>query len=172
MDHLVLKVGPPDFGNSVDELLHGEMCYWRGSFYAGGAFDSTAVRAKARSARTYRSLLEAQAAAEKGKYLICHGSYDGYKQRFTYEFDLEDLLEEASTLNFEEPNRRPLGLNPERFMAECEKCQKEMPEREYGTKVCDECGKRSLATEDLKPVSGRKRRSTSNDMASGDENHH
>jgi hypothetical protein len=139
MLHLVLPACPPDFADSMDELLHGEMCYVRGGFYAGGTFNSTAVRSKARTASAYLSLLKVQAVAEKAKYWIRHGSCDGYKERFAFADDLKELLDEASKVIFAEPHRRPLGLNPERFMEECEKCQKQMPEREYGTRVCEEC---------------------------------
>jgi hypothetical protein len=139
MLHLVLSACPPDFADSMDELLHGEMCYVGGEFYSGGAFDSTAVRSKARTASAYLSLLKVQAVVEKAKYWIRHGSYDGYKERFAFADDLEEVVDEASKVNFAEPHRRPLGLNPERFMEECERCQKQMPEREYGTRVCEEC---------------------------------
>lgn len=64
MLYLLLSLGPPDFGDSIDELLHGEMCYVHGGFYAGGPFDSTAVRARARSTRAYMDFLNAQATAE------------------------------------------------------------------------------------------------------------
>ena len=149
MLYLLLPAGPADFGDSIDELLHGETCYVRGGFYAGGAFDSTAVRAKARCTSAYMKVLTNQAKAEKAKYWIRHGSYDGYKQRFAFGNELKTLFDEVSKINFAEPHRRPLGLNPERFMEECEKCQKQMPGLEYGTRLCEGCNNRWRAMKDL-----------------------
>lgn len=142
MLYLLLPAGPPDFGDSIDELLHGEMCYVHGGFYAGGAFDGTAVRSRARGASAYMAKLKNQAKAERAKYWIHHGTYDGYKQRFAFGNELKTLLGEASKTSFAEPHRPPLGLNPERFMEECEKCQIQMPGLEYGTRICEECNSR------------------------------
>jgi hypothetical protein len=163
-DYIVLGRGPSDFADSIDELLHGEMSFRRAGFYSGGAFDSTRVRDDARSTNEYLSLLRAQEIAEETKYLIRHGSNGNYKPRFAYGDDLETLLEKAASISFAEPNRRPLGLNPERFMADCEKCQKEMPGREYGTKLCVDCESRMRSTEDRKP-SGHKRPRTEQDVS-------
>lgn len=142
--HLLLEFGPLDFGDSIDELLHGEMCYASGGFYAAGAFDGTRVRAKARTTYSYMRILDLQTNAEKVRYLLRHGSYDGYKQRFTFGYELKTLLEQVSEISFAEPGRRPLGLNPERFVADCSRCQKPMLGREYGTQVCEECDNRLL----------------------------
>lgn len=151
MLYSVLPAGPPGLGDSIDELLHGESFYAGRCFYSGGEFESTAVRCDARSADAYMNRLEAQAMVEQTKHFVRHGSYDGYKRRFTFGTELQVLLEEASQISFAEPHRRPLGLNPERFMAECEKCQIEMPGREYGTNICEDCEYRLRATQDAKP---------------------
>ncbi len=144
--HQQLELAPPDFGDSIEELLHGEMCFPSACFYAGGAFDSTRVRANARTRYQYMGLLASQRNAEESKYLIRNGSHVDYKQRFTFGYELETLLKEASEIFFAESGRRPLGLNPERFVVECFKCQKRMLGKEYGTITCEDCESRTLTT--------------------------
>lgn len=79
MDHLVPPVGPPQFVDSFDELLYGEMCHVRGGFYTGREFDSTAVLyvkghavwLVARAPSSSLSLLEKRKRKEHG-----HGGLD------------------------------------------------------------------------------------------------
>jgi len=125
------------------------------SFYGGAVFNSKLVRGKARNYSVARSLLCAQSTAERLRYMIRHGTVEGYRKRFTHtpstyvgEEDprapvradpLAHVFAEAAQLVFPSSGRPPIGLNPERFLAHCQECGDWLHRAEFGTKYCEKC---------------------------------
>ena len=125
-------------------------------FYGGPAFDATLVKARARDIFKANSMLRAQSVAEMSRYILKHNTLRGYSPRFTYadhnhynHYDdvkkqpwnavLDQVFSDAEALLFPRTKKPPVGLNPERFIAKCEKCQIWLHGREYGTKLCYSC---------------------------------
>jgi len=119
----------------------GQLCP---SFYGGPTFDGHRVGSMARKYPEAVNVLVAQSKAEKTRYFIKHGNLHNYRPRFlhtkmTVDDPLKQLFEEASKITFDTNIRRPIGLNPERFIAQCESCGDWLHGCEYGTKFCVEC---------------------------------
>jgi len=131
---------------------HGQI---KMNFYCGMMFD-------ARIARTgdynlyYRcqSTLRAKENIELMRHICKHGAGKKYEHRFIYpqvkggceysrQFSdmeaLKSLFDRASNMNFRKPSRQPIGLNPERFIAECENCKKWLLDAECDVKYCEKC---------------------------------
>jgi hypothetical protein len=137
-----------------DDILHGQFAYsssssycglFEPSFYSGGVFDSTRVRDNARRTLKIYALLRSQSVFELSAYVMKHGSAEGYKKRFVFECgyyaesDLIKTLRKAQRTMLQEPARPPIGLNPERFVEKCGKCQSWLVGNMYGSKQCSSC---------------------------------
>ena len=130
------------------------------SFYGGAAFDATLSKGSARIWMKAIATIRSQSTAEKHRYLIQHNTLVGYKQRFTYpslysdprgpgwtddellfgKNYLQAVFDKASKLVFPETGRtNPVGLNPERFIAKCNKCSTWLHRAKYGTTHCEKC---------------------------------
>eukprot|EP00797_Seminavis_robusta_P031508 Sro687_g187210.1 n/a (371) ;mRNA; r:12005-13117 len=125
--------------------------YFRPSFYAGGAFDSTRVRGRARHFCEAQAVLQGQSIAEQLRYIVEHGTVKGYHQRFTFDplpyfriqlnsrTGLQNVFGQAMQKTLAHPARPPIGLNPERFLARCLGCSKWLHGYEFGTEMCTDC---------------------------------
>lgn len=142
-----------------DDILHGQFAYssstgsrysysgvwFEPSFYSGGVFDSTHVRRSARRTLKIYALMFSQSVFELSAYVMKHGSDEGYKKRFVFECgdyaesDLIRTLRKAQRTMLQEPARPPIGLNPERFVEKCGKCQSWLVGNMYGSKQCKTC---------------------------------
>jgi hypothetical protein len=141
------------------DILHGQFAYssstgsrysysgvwFEPSFYSGGVFDSTHVRRSARRTLKIYALMFSQSVFELSAYVMKHGSAEGYKKRFVFECgdyaesDLIRTLRKAQRTMLQEPARPPIGLNPERFVEKCGKCQSWLVGNMYGSKQCKTC---------------------------------
>jgi hypothetical protein len=135
-----------DTKDDEDDLLRGERSFAKRGvtekdifsrrFYSGGVFDAKKINYP-----TYKALasLDSQLTAEKTRYWVKHETLLGYKPRFTFGTDVDALFETASTMQFEESKRAPVGLNPERFIASCQVCQQWLLDCEFGVQFCEKC---------------------------------
>lgn len=158
---LVLQKLPPEVqtAETVEDLLHGDLSYKQGagykgefnpSFYSAGAFNSARVGDNARAHYQLLSALDAQDILEEGRYfLLKHGSYKGFKERFIFGYFLEGLFNVASSHAFPVSGRAPVGLNPERFVARCQECNQWLHGREFNVQYCDRCAESKPAAVDI-----------------------
>ena len=109
------------------------------SFYSGGVFDGRRNRYKPGYVDSVLQRLESQLDAERARYFYKHDTYNGYKKRFVYSTDVNDLFDSASELIFEGSKRNPVGLNPERFIATCNSCRQWLVGHEHGSEYCEGC---------------------------------
>ena len=143
-----------DFGEKiekeVDELLRGETSVRRQedrsifsvSFYSGGMFDGRRNLWDPYFYEMALVKLDSQLQAEKARYMVKHGSYDGYSPRYAYGGNIDDIFNEASGISFPDSKRNPVGLNPERFVGKCKSCQQWLLDQEFGTEYCELCQNR------------------------------
>ena len=144
----------PDYANRIgsedaeNELLSGpsykrqnmDMRHpFSPSFYSGGVFDGRRNRYKPGYVEVILRRLESQLDAERARHFQKHDTYKGYKKRFVYRTDINNLFESASEILFEGSKRNPVGLNPERFIATCKHCRQWLVGHEYGSEYCDDC---------------------------------
>ena len=147
-----------------EDILHGRFAYsssncsdnhvwFSPSFYSGGVFSSTHVRSNARRTLKIYAMLFSQSVFELSAYVMKHGSAEGYKKRFVFErcdfkcgsdarwlkSDLISTLKLAQNTALQEPARPPIGLNPERFVERCDRCQNWLVGNMYGSKQCSRC---------------------------------
>ena len=139
-----------------EDILHGRFAYstrsrlayahwFTPSFYSGGVFSSTHVRNNARRTLKIYAMLFSQSVFELSAYVMKHGSAEGYKKRFVFEYgdyaesDLVSTLRLAQKTVLQEPARPPIGLNPERFVERCGQCQSWLVGNMYGSKQCRRC---------------------------------
>jgi len=126
--------------------------YFEASFYSGPVFDSRLVRSRARDCYKTVALLHQQSNAEKLRYLLQHGTAQGYQRRFTYPGYLDHLsfspgcgpylsevFDKAMVTMLASPCRSPIGLNPERFIVQCHGCRMWLLGYEYGSNFCAQC---------------------------------
>jgi hypothetical protein len=148
--HLFIPKGPT-IDETVDDMLRGELIYknsigytgrFQPCFYSGGAFDSRFVRETAREIYKVMNTFRAQMLAERSRFVEKHGSTKGYKPRFVYGDNVDEVFDKASESTFPKPARAPIGLNPERFIERCEGCQQWLHDCEFGVKYCELCKER------------------------------
>ena len=142
-----------DYGERIEkeecDLLEGEPSFrcrdgnrgiFSTSFYSGGVFDG-------RHSRLYNtwplvnalSALDTQLQAEKARYFVKRGTYDGYLPRYTFGTNKKEIFEKAAQMAFSSSKRNPVGLNPERFVNHCQSCRSWLLESEFGTTYCEQC---------------------------------
>ena len=145
-NYAFLKRNPTNT-DSIDDVLSEGPAFrrqmgksiFRPSFYSGGVFDSRRHGEDAIFIETALQALRSQLTAEKTRYSLKHGNLEDYTQRFVYEKSLHRVFQLASRVCFPKNTRAPVGLNPERFVAECNSCKCWMPTVEFKTRYCETC---------------------------------
>ena len=146
---------------------------FRPSFYGCGAFSAILVGDNARTIHQQLAVLATQIAAERVRYVVEHlgkesalkknlpifFDYDmasdhnprrfvqnnGFSDRFIFDHDLASLLVLASTFSFPDNKKPPIGLNPERFLVSCKKCNCFIIGAEYGSEYCSNCVREGIS---------------------------
>lgn len=108
-------------------------------FYSGGVFDSKRVLGNAHFRPMALNALESQLTAEKWKYFNRESSFEGYKPRYVFGDDLDEVFTKLSETELQRNSRAPIGLNPERFVVACKSCNYWLLGYECGEKHCSKC---------------------------------
>jgi hypothetical protein len=147
---LVLDKAPMSIQSveTVEDLLHGPWSYkhsvgWCGdfgpSFYSGGALNSFFVGTNARAYYQLLGVMHSQQIIEEARYIRQHGSAKVDNARFVYGDNLECVFSDAAEQKLPANGRAPVGLNPERFIAQCKECQQWLHECEFNVQYCEKC---------------------------------
>jgi hypothetical protein len=110
------------------------------AFYCGSCFDSRLAREEFSFRQLLGSLWSKKSLESEREKTKVSNKRSG--PRFVYGHRLASVFENARRNIFPTPARAPVGLNPERFVAKCEGCQKWLLDSEYGVQFCEQCSER------------------------------